>query len=234
MNYMSSQNASNGQMALTVDFGIDTVANTDQILSQMRVLQANAQLPSAVINNGVTVQKSTASPLMLIDLSSDNKDFDNIFLANYAFINLNDELTRVPGVASVSIFGAGQYAMRCWVNPDKLANLGVTIPEIISAMRTQNTVNPAGQIGGEPVPPGQQFTYTVRAPGRLPSAEEFGEIIVRADSNGGILRLKDVARVELGAPNYSVIGRYNGKPAALLAIYQAPGSNALTTAAANP
>jgi HAE1 family hydrophobic/amphiphilic exporter-1 len=232
MNYMYSQNASNGQMSLTVDFGIDTVTNTDQILSQMRVLQANSQLPSAVLNNGVTVQKSTAAPLMLIDLSSNNPAFDNIFLANYAFINLNDALTRVPGVASVSIFGAGQYAMRCWVNPDKLANLGVTVPEIINAMRAQNTVNPAGQIGGEPVPPGQQFTYSVRAPGRLPSAEEFGEIIVRADSNGGILRLKDVARVELGAQNYAVIGRYNGKPAALLAIYQAPGSNAVTTAAA--
>jgi HAE1 family hydrophobic/amphiphilic exporter-1 len=232
MNYMYSQNASNGQMSLTVDFGIDTVANTDQILSQMRVLQANSQLPSAVLNNGVTVQQSTASPLMLIDLSSTNPAFDNIFLANYAFINLNDELTRVPGVASVSIFGAGQYAMRCWVNPDKLANLGVTVPEIINALRTQNTVNPAGQIGGEPVPPGQQFTYTVRAPGRLPSAEEFGQIIVRAKSDGGILRLRDVARVELGASNYSVIGRYNGKPAALLAIYQAPGSNAVTTAAA--
>jgi HAE1 family hydrophobic/amphiphilic exporter-1 len=232
MNYMYSQNASNGSMALTVDFGIETVTNTDQILSQMRVLQANSQLPSAVLANGVTVQKSTAAPLMLIDLSSNNPAFDNIFLANYAFINLNDALTRVPGVASVSIFGAGQYAMRCWVNPDKLANLGVTVPEIINAMRAQNTVNPAGQIGGEPVPPGQQFTYTVRAPGRLPSAEEFGEIIVRADSNGGILRLKDVARVELGAQDYSVIGRYNGKPAALLAIYQAPGSNAVTTAAA--
>jgi hydrophobic/amphiphilic exporter-1 (mainly G- bacteria), HAE1 family len=232
MNYMYSQNASNGSMSLTVDFGIDTVTNTDQILAQMRVLQANAQLPSAVLNNGVTVQKSTSAPLMLIDLSSNNPAFDNIFLANYAFINLNDALTRVPGVASVSIFGAGQYAMRCWVNPDKLANLGVTVPEIINAMRAQNTVNPAGQIGGEPVPPGQQFTYTVRAPGRLPSAEEFGEIIVRADSNGGILRLRDVARIELGAQTYSVIGRYNGKPAALLAIYQAPGSNAVTTAAA--
>ena len=232
MNYMSSQNASNGQMALTVDFGIDTVTNTDQILSQMRVLQANSQLPSAVLNNGVTVQKSTASPLMLIDLSASDGAFDNIFLANYAFINLNDELTRVPGVASVSIFGAGEYAMRCWVNPDKLANLGITVPEIINALRTQNTVNPAGQIGGEPVPPGQQFTYTVRAPGRLPSTEEFGEIIVRAQSGGGILRLKDVARIELGAQNYSVIGRFNGKPAALIAVYQAPGSNAVATAAA--
>jgi HAE1 family hydrophobic/amphiphilic exporter-1 len=232
MNYMYSQSASNGQMNLTVDFNIDTAINTDQILSQMRVLQANSQLPNVVLNNGVTVQKSTAAPLMLIDLSSVSDTYDNIFLANYAIINLNDALTRVPGVASVSIFGAGQYAMRCWVNPDKLANLGITVPEIINAIRAQNTVNPAGQIGGEPVPPGQQFTYSVRAPGRLPTAEEFGEIIVRAQSGAGVLRLKDVARVELGAQNYNVIGRFNGKPAALLAIYQAPGSNAVATAAA--
>jgi HAE1 family hydrophobic/amphiphilic exporter-1 len=232
MNYMYSQSASNGQMNLTVDFDINTLTNTDQILSQMRVLQANSQLPSVVLDNGVTVQKSTAAPLMLIDLSSTTDSYDNIFLANYATINLNDALTRVPGVASVSIFGAGQYAMRCWVNPDKLANLGVTVPEIISAIRAQNTVNPAGQIGGEPVPPGQQFTYSVRAPGRLSTAEEFGQIIVRAQSGAGVLRLKDVARIELGAQNYSVIGRFNGKPAALLAIYQAPGSNAVATAAA--
>jgi HAE1 family hydrophobic/amphiphilic exporter-1 len=187
MNYMYSQSASNGQMSLTVDFDIDTVTNTDQILSQMRVLQANSQLPNVVLNNGVTVQKSTAAPLMLIDLSSVGDSYDNIFLANYAIINLNDALTRVPGVASVSIFGAGQYAMRCWINPDKLASLGITVPEIINAIRAQNTVNPAGQIGGEPVPPGQQFTYSVRAPGRLPTAEEFGEIIVRAQSGAGIL-----------------------------------------------
>jgi HAE1 family hydrophobic/amphiphilic exporter-1 len=232
MNYMYSQSASNGQMSLTVDFDIDTATNTDQILSQMRVLQANSQLPNVVLNNGVTVQKSTAAPLMLIDLSSIGDSYDNIFLANYAIINLNDALTRVPGVASVSIFGAGQYAMRCWVNPDKLANLGITVPEIINAIRAQNTVNPAGQIGGEPVPPGQQFTYSVRAPGRLPTAEEFGQIIVRAQSGAGVLRLKDVARVELGAQNYNVIGRFNGKPAALLAIYQTPGSNAVDTAAA--
>src|SRR5271154_6265561 len=232
MNYMYSLNASNGQMTLTVDFNIDTVASTDQILTQMRVSQANSQLPSAVLNQGVTVQKSTAAPLMLIDLTSPNGTYNNIFLANYATINLNDALTRVPGVASVSIFGAGQYAMRCWVNPDKLASLKITVPEIINAIQAQNNVNPAGQIGGDPVPPGQQFTYTVRAPGRLPSAEEFGQIIVRADSNGGILRLRDVARIELGAQDYSVIGRYNGKPAALLAIYQAPGSNAVATAAA--
>jgi HAE1 family hydrophobic/amphiphilic exporter-1 len=231
MNYMYSLNASNGQMTLTVDFNIDTVASTDQILTQMRVSQANSQLPSAVLNQGVTVQKSTAAPLMLIDLTSPKGTYDNIFLANYATINLNDALTRVPGVASVSVFGAGQYAMRCWVNPDKLANLKITVPEIINAIQAQNNVNPAGQIGGNPSPPGQQFTYTVRAPGRLPSAEEFGNIIVRAREGEGILRLKDVARVELGAQNYNMIGRLNGKPAALIAIYQAPGANAVATAA---
>ena len=231
MNYMYSLNASNGQMTLTVDFNIDTVANTDQILTQMRASQANSQLPSAVLNQGITVQKSTAAPLMLIDLTSPNGTYDNIFLANYATINLNDALTRVPGVASVSVFGAGQYAMRCWVNPDKLANLKITVPEIISAIQAQNNVNPAGQIGGNPAPPGQQFTYTVRAPGRLPSAEEFGEIIVRARAGEGILRLKDVARVELGAQNYNMIGRLNSKPAALIAVYQAPGANAVATAA---
>jgi len=230
MNYMYSLNSSSGQMSLTVDFAIDTVASTDQILTQMRVSQANSQLPSAVISQGVTVQKSTSAPLMLIDLTSPHLTYDNIFLANYATINLNNALTRVPGVASVSVFGAGQYAMRCWVNPDKLASLKITVPEIISAIQAQNNVNPAGQIGSEPVPPGQQFTYTVRAPGRLPSAGDFGNIIVRARAGEGILRLKDVARVELGAQNYSMIGRLNGKPAALVAIYLAPGANAVATA----
>jgi HAE1 family hydrophobic/amphiphilic exporter-1 len=231
MSYMYSLNSSDGKMTLTVDFGIDTVASTDQILTQMRTSQANAQLPSVVINQGVTVQKSTAAPLMLIDLSSPNNSYDNIFLANYATINLNDALTRVPGVASVSVFGAGQYAMRCWVNPDRLANLRITVPEIISAIQAQNNVNPAGKIGGEPVPSGQQFTYTVRAPGRLPSAEEFGQIIVRAKPGEGILRLRDVARVELGAQTYNMVSRLDGDPAALVAIYQAPGANAVATAA---
>ena len=230
MQYMYSLNGSDGSLRLTVNFDITTDTNTDQILAQMRTNQANSQLPSSVVQYGVTVQKSTAAPLMLVALYSPQNLYDNIFLANYGIININDALTRVPGVASVTVFGAGQYAMRCWVNPDKLANLGITVPEITKAIQTQNTVNPAGQIGSEPVPPGQDFTYTVRAPGRLPSAEEFGEIIVRADPDGGILRLKDVARIELGAQLYSYQGRLNGKPAALLAIYQLPGSNAVKTA----
>ncbi|HYX67803.1 MAG TPA: multidrug efflux RND transporter permease subunit [Terriglobales bacterium] len=231
MNYMYSNNANNGSMVLTVNFDIKTDPSTDQILSQMRTNQANSQLPSDVINAGVTVQKSTMAPLMLVDLYSPKGTYDNIFLANYAYINLNDQLTRVPGIASTFIFGAGQYAMRVWVKPDRLAKLGVTVPEIIRAIQIQNTVNPAGQIGGEPVPKGQEFTYTVRAQGRLPSAEEFGEIVVRANPDGSILRLKDVARVELGAQYYNLIGRYNGKPAAVIAVYQLPGSNAVKAAA---
>jgi HAE1 family hydrophobic/amphiphilic exporter-1 len=230
MNYMYSTSASNGQMTLTVDFALGTNANTDQILAQMRAGQANSQLPSAVINSGITVQQSTSSPLMLLALSSPNGTYDNVFLANYAFINLNYALTRLPGIASVSVFGAGQYSMRVWVNPDTLANLSVTVPEIISAVQAQNTVNPAGQIGGSPVPPGQQFTYNVRAPGRLTTPEEFGQIIIRATPEGGVLRLKDVARVELGAQTYNLEGRFNGKPAALLGIYLTPGANALQTA----
>ena len=231
MNYMYSNSAGTGSMTLTVDFGIDTNADTDQILAQMRVDQANNQLPQSVISNGLTVQKSSSSPLMLVAIASPNESYDNLFLANYATINLKDALTRVPGVASVSIFGAGDYAMRCWVNPDKLANLGITVPQIINAIQLQNNVNPAGQIGGEPVPPGQQFTYTVRAPGRLPTAEEFGQIIVRAGTDGSILRLNEVARIELGAANYAVIGRLNSKPSAIISISQAAGGNAVQTAA---
>jgi hydrophobic/amphiphilic exporter-1 (mainly G- bacteria), HAE1 family len=230
MQYMYSLNGSDGSMKLTINFDIATETNTDQILSQMRSNQANSQLPSSVVQYGVTVQKSTSAPLMLVALYSPTNAYDNIFLANYGIININDALTRVPGVASVTVFGAGQYAMRCWVNPDKLASLAITVPEITNAIQTQNTVNPGGQIGSEPVPPGQDFTYTVRAPGRLPSAEEFGQIIVRADPSGGILRLKDVSRIELGAQTYALQGRLNGKPAALLAIYQLPGTNAVKTA----
>jgi hydrophobic/amphiphilic exporter-1 (mainly G- bacteria), HAE1 family len=230
MEYMYSTNANNGSMSLTVDFDIKTDPNTDQILAQMRTQQANSQLPTDVTQAGVTVQKSTSSPLLLISLFSPKGTYDNIFLANYAYINLVDQITRQPGVASVTVFGAGQYAMRCWVRPDLLAKLGVTVPQIIAAIQTQNAVNPAGQIGGEPVPKGQQFTYAVRAQGRLNSAKEFGEIIIRALPNGAILRLKDVARLELGAQTYNVSGRYNGKPAAILAVYQLPGSNALEAA----
>ena len=178
MNYMSSVNGNDGTLKLTVNFDVTTDPSTDQILSQMRSNQASSQLPEDVNKFGVTVQKSTSSPLIMFSLYSPKGTYDSIFLANYANINLNDEFTRVPGIASVTIFGAGQYAMRIWVKPDTLAKLGVTIPEILQAIRSQNTVNPAGTVGGEPLPEGQEFTYAMRAQGRLQSAEEFGEIVV--------------------------------------------------------
>ena len=230
MNYMSSVNGNDGTLKLTVNFDVATDANTDQILSQMRANQAASQLPEDVTKAGVTVQKSTSSPLIMFSLFSPNGTYDSIFLANYAFINLNDEFTRVKGIASVTVFGAGQYAMRIWIQPDTLAKLGLTVPEILSAIKAQNAVNPAGTIGGEPIPKGQEFTYSVRAQGRLQTPEEFGEIVVRANADGSMLRVKDVARIELGAQNYAIAGRLNGKPAAIVALYQLPGSNAIAAA----
>jgi multidrug efflux pump len=230
MNYMTSTNANDGSMSLTVNFDVSTDPNTDQILGQLRVDQANSQLPSNVIQSGITVQKSQSAPLLAIALISPKGTYDNVFLANYAYINLSDQLTRVPGIARALVFGAGQYAMRCWVKPDQLARLNITVPEIINAIQVQNTVNPAGQIGGEPVPPGQTFTYAVRSEGRLASAEEFGNIILRSNPDGSILRLKDVARLERGAQTYNVSSRFNGQSAAVIALYQLPGSNALDAA----
>ena len=230
MNYMYSINANNGQLTLTVNFDIATDANTDQLLAQMRQGQAESQLPSDVRNYGVTVQKSTSSPLIMFALYSPKGTYDNVFLANYAYININDQMTRVKGIASVTVFGAGQYAMRLWVRPDQLAKLNITIPEIINAVNSQNTVNPAGQIGAEPVPSGQEFTYAVRAQGRLENAEDFGNVVLRANPDGSIVRVKDVARIELGSQTYSQEGRLNGKPAALVALYQMPGANALEAA----
>ncbi len=230
LNYMFSINASDGSLRLTTDFDVATDPNTDLILTQMRVTQASPQLPADVATYGVTVQKSLFSPLLIFALNSPHGTYDSTFLANYAYINLNDRLTRVPGIASVTVFGAGQYALRYWVKPDQLAKLNITVAEIVSAIQAQNAVNPAGQIGGEPAPKGQEFTYSVRAQGRLSSPEEFGQIVIRENPDGSVVRLKDVARVELGAQTYSLQGRLDGKAAALVAIYQLPGSNALDAA----
>jgi HAE1 family hydrophobic/amphiphilic exporter-1 len=229
MIYMYSVNANNGQMTLRVDFDIATRPNDDQILAQMRYSQAESQLPSDVKNFGVTIKKATTSPLALFSLYSPNGTYDATFLANYGYVNINDPMTRVPGVGQVQIFGAGQYAMRFWVRPDVLAKLGITVTEILDAIKKQNTVNPAGQVGAEPVPPGQEFTYSVRSQGRLENEEEFGNIVIRANEDGSTVRLKDVARIELGAQMYNMIGRMNGKPSAIIAIYQLPGSNAIQT-----
>src|SRR5437667_1281176 len=227
MNYMYSINANNGLMRMYVNFDVQTDPNIDHMLTQLRYAQAESQLPADVRNFGVTVQKSLSSPFLFLAIFSPGGTHDAQFLANYAYINLNDALTRVPGIAQAIVFGAGQYAMRLWVKPAQLATLNITVPEIISAVNNQNTVNPAGRIGGLPVPPGQEFTYSVRAQGRLQSEEEFGEIVLRANADGSIVRLKDVARMELATQDYDIIGRLNGKPSAVLALYQLPGSNAL-------
>src|SRR5215475_12560994 len=227
MNYMLSINANNGSIRMLVNFDVKTDPNIDQVLTQIRENQAESQLPIDVRNFGITLLKSPSAPLMLIAIYSPNGTYDDKFLANYAYINLNDPITRLPGIGSTQIFGAGQYAMRFWVKPDQLAKLNITVNDVINAVSAQNTVNPAGQIGGSPVPPGQEFTYAVSAQGRLVTEAEFGEIILRANPDGSMVRLKDVARIELGAQVYTLRGRLNGKPAAVIALYQLPGSNAL-------
>jgi HAE1 family hydrophobic/amphiphilic exporter-1 len=232
MNYMYSINANNGLMRMFVNFDLATDPNIDHVLTQLRYAQAESQLPADVRNIGVTVQKSLSAPLILVALNSPQGTRNAEFLANYAYINLSDPLSRSYGISQVQIFGAGQYAMRIWVKPDQLAKLNITVPEIISAINSQNNVNPAGKLGGRPSPPGQEFTYTVRAQGRLVSEDEFGDIVLRATPNGSIVRLKDVARIELGAADYDIVGRFNQKPSAVLALYQLPGSNAIEAAKA--
>jgi len=232
VNYMYSLNATaNSQTTMVVDFDLKTDPNTDLILTQSREQLAAGQLPPDVNTYGVTIRKSVTAPLMLVGLFSPNGTFDTKFLGNYAYINLNDPIARLYGVGQTQVFGAGQYAMRLWVQPDKLAKLGITVTDIVSAVQAQNTVNPAGQVGGEPALANQQFTYSVLAQGRLTSPEQFENVIVREAPDGGIVRVKDVARVELGAQDYSIVSRLNGKPAIVIPVYQLPGSNAVQTAA---
>jgi hydrophobe/amphiphile efflux-1 (HAE1) family protein len=232
MNYMYSLNATaNNQTTIFADFDLKTDPNMDLILTQSREELAAGQLPPEVNAFGVTLKKSTTAPLMLVSLFSPEGTHDSKFLANYAYINLNDPVARLYGVGQTNIFGAGQYAMRLWVKPDQLAKLGITVHDIASALQAQNTVNPAGQVGGEPAPANQQFTYSVLAQGRLTSPEQFGDVVVREAADGGIVRVRDIARVELGAQDYSIVSRLNGQPAAIIAIYQLPGSNAVQTAA---
>jgi HAE1 family hydrophobic/amphiphilic exporter-1 len=232
MNYMYSLNATaNSTTTLIVNYDLKTDPNTDFILTQSRETQAASQLPADVTNYGITVRKSVSAPLMLFPLYSPHGTYDATFLGNYAYINLVDPLLRAPGIGNVQVFGTGQYAMRMWVKPDRLSKLGITVPEIISAIQAQNTINPAGRAGSEPAPPGQEFTYTVTAQGRLISPEQFGEIVVRETPDGGIVRVRDLARIELGAQDYSWKGRFNGQPSAVVSVYQLPGSNAVQAAA---
>jgi len=231
MDYMYSLNSTNNSTTvLYVDFDLKTDPNTDLLLTQSRQQLANGQLPPEVNQIGIDVKKSLTSPMMLMALYSPEGSRDAKFLSNYAYINLKEPIARAYGVGQVQVFGIGEYAMRIWVKPDRLAKLGVTVNEVISAVQSQNTVNPAGQVGGEPNVAGQPFTYAVRAQGRLTTSEEFGDIVVREGANGGVVRVKDVATVDLGSRDYNWIGRLNGQPSALVAVYQLPGSNAVQAA----
>jgi HAE1 family hydrophobic/amphiphilic exporter-1 len=230
MLYMQSNNSNDGTMTLTVTFDVSTDPNIDQVNVQNRMAQAQPNLPTAVSQYGLTMRKSTGLPMMIIGLSSPNDTYTALYQANYANINIVDALYRVPGVGEVRIFGAGDYAMRIWVRPDDLAHLGLTVPDLVRAIQQQSTVNPSGQIGAAPAPSGQELTYTVRSQGLLQTPEEFGQIVVRANTTGAMVRLADVARIELGAVNYQQIGRVNGQPGCSIAVFQAPGSNALEVA----
>jgi HAE1 family hydrophobic/amphiphilic exporter-1 len=230
MLYMMSTNANDGTMTLKVTYDVGTNVDIDQVNTQNRVSQASPNLPTSVNQYGVTVKKLMGLPLLVLSLYSPSGAYGGQFLGNYATINVNDALLRVPGVGQVTNFGAADYAMRVWVKPDQLTKLGMTVSDLTTAVQQQSAVNPAGQIGAEPAPKGQQFTYAVRAPGRLINAEEFGNIIVRQNSDGSTVRLKDVSRIELGSLVYQQIGRFNAKPAVIICVYQAPGSNALAVA----
>ena len=231
MLYMQSTNGNDGSMQLTVTFDIETDPNIDQVNVQNRVSQAQPNLPTEVTQFGFTMRKSTGLPMMMVSLYSPSNEHDALYLANYANINIIDALYRVSGVGDVRVFGAGEYAMRIWLQPDRLASMALTIPEVARAVQQQSSVNPAGQVGGRPGPADQEFTYTVRARGRLQTAEEFGAIVLRTNADGSLVHLRDVARVELGALNYQQIGRSNGQPGVGVAVFQAPGSNALDVAA---
>ena len=230
MIYMQSINGNDGTTTLQVSFAVGTNVDLDQVQVQNRLSQATASLPTAVNNYGLVTQQTVGIPLLVFAISSPHGTWSQNFLANYVAINIKDELARVPGIGQVQLMGASNYAMRVWVAPDKLAKLQLTLADIVNALSAQNVVNPAGTIGGEPAPPGQQFTYTVRAQGRLMTAEQFGNVIVRANPDGSFVRLKDVAPIDLGAENYTQQSFVNGKPAAAVLLYQNPGSNALEAA----
>src|SRR5213078_584228 len=225
--YMKSSNTSDGRMLLDVNFEVGTNQDTANVLTQNRVSTAESRLPAEVNQQGVTVKKQSPSILMLISLYSPKDSYDANFLINYCGINLRDQLLRIPGIAQVDLFGGTDYGMRVWMDPDKLGKLGLSASDVISAINEQNIQAPAGRIGGSPAPKDQQFTYTVSAPGRLITAAEFENIIVRQSADGAVVRIKDIGHAELGSQDYNSFGRLNGKPAGAMAVYLLPGANQL-------
>ena len=228
--YLKSTNANDGTLTLKVSFEVGSNQDMDNVLTQNRVSQGMPQMPQSVKNYGVTVKKALAFPLLVISIKSPNGTYDSNFLSNYTTININDAIARIPGVGQINLFGGSDYAMRVWLRPDVIARLGVTVPDIANAISQQNQLTPAGQIGGPPAAAGTEYTYTVRTQGRLLNEEEFGNIIIRTNPNGSEVRLKDVARLELGTMLYNAMGRHDGTPAAVIAVFQIPGTNALDVA----
>ena len=222
MLYMQSTNANDNTTQITITFDADTDINTDQVNVQNRLAEAQADLPPEVNQFGATIRRSTGLPLLAVSLFSPKHTHDSVFLGNYANINIVDSLRRIPGVGQVIVFGAADYAMRIWVKPDLMAKLGLTVPDLSNAVKQQSSVNPAGQLGAAPALPSQETTLTVRTQGRLQTTEEFGRIVVRSNPDGSVVRLHDVARVELGALNYRQIGRFNGQPSCIVAAFD-PG-----------
>ena len=228
--YLKSTNANDGTLTLKVSFEVGSNLDMDNVLTQNRVSQALPQMPQSVKNYGVTVKKALAFPLLVISIKSPKGTYDSSFLSNYTTININDAIARIPGVGQINLFGGSDYAMRVWLRPDVIGRLGVTVPDITNAIAQQNQLTPAGQIGGPPAAAGTEYTYTVRTQGRLLNEEEFGNIIIRTNPNGSEVRLKDVARLELGTMLYNAVGRHDGKPSAVIAVFQIPGTNALDVA----
>ena len=230
MIYMKSSNTSDGRMLLDVNFEVGTDQDTANVLTQNRVSTAAARLPAEVNQQGVTVKKQSPSILMVISLFSPKDAYDANFLINYAGINLRDQILRIPGIAQVDLFGGTDYGMRIWIKPDRLAKLGLTPADVISAIKEQNLQAPAGKIGGAPTPTDQEFTETLSAPGRLITPEEFENVIIRQTATGAVVRIKDVGRAELGSQDYNSFGRLNGKPGGAMAVYLLPGANQLQAA----
>jgi HAE1 family hydrophobic/amphiphilic exporter-1 len=228
--YMKSTNANDGTLTLKVSFEVGSNLDMDNVLTQNKLSEAMPQMPQSVKNYGVTVKKALAFPLLIISIKSPKGSYDNNFLSNYTTININDAIARIPGVGQINLFGGSDYAMRVWLRPDRIAKLGITVPDIVNAINQQNQLSPAGQIGGPPAVPGTEYTYTVRTQGRLLNEEEFGNIVVRSNSDGSQVFLHDVARLELGTMLYNAVGRHNGGPAAVIAVFQIPGTNALQVA----
>ena len=230
LSYFSSTASSTGALSITVTF--EPGANVDQAVFNVnnRVNIALPRLPDEVRRNGIIVQKRSFDILNVVTLSSADGSRDTLFLSNYASINLVDELKRLPGLADVTVFGARDYSMRVWLNTDNMARLGVTPSDVAAALRAQNAQYAAGKIGTEPAPPGQAIVYTVTATGRLVDPEQFGDIVVRAAGPGGVLRRRDIARVELGALNYDTSNTIDGQPAIGMATFLQPGANALEVA----